>query len=74
MLIETWIAVMMIVFVFIGAFVSIIGWISADRRNEEQHKSIICLTKENKHLIEENEQLKSKLSLIRLRIDMEEKK
>ena len=74
MLIETWIAVMMIVFVFIGALIGVVGWLLADRRNEEQSKFIMCLTKENKYLVEENEQLKSKLSLIRLRIDMEEKK
>lgn len=70
MFIETWVAVMMIVFVFIGAIISVIGWMLSDRQCEKQQKLIKTLAEENKDLVEENEKLKSKLSLIKLRIEL----
>ena len=68
---ETWVAVMMIVFVFIGAIISVLGWMASDRQCEKQQKLIKTLAEENKDLVEENEKLKSKLSLIKLRIELE---
>ena len=50
MLIETWVAVMIIVCVFIGAIVSNFGWIIEGIKYEQE-------VKENKKLIKENERL-----------------
>ena len=73
MFIETWIAAMLIAFVFVGALISTIGWMLADRRNEEERKLNKEIVRLNSKLASENEQLRAKLSLIKLRIDMEEK-
>lgn len=50
MLIETWIAVMITVCIFISNFISIIGWITDGQRLEQE-------VKENKNLMAENERL-----------------
>ena len=73
MFIETWIAAMLIAFVFVGALISTIGWMLTDRRNEEERKLNKEIVRLNSKLASENEQLRAKLSLIKLRIDMEEK-
>ena len=74
MVIETWIAIVIIVFVFAIGLISLIGWMAADERNEKERAISKELEDENEKLKVENAQLKAKLSFIKLRIDMEEKK
>lgn len=67
MLIESWIAALIIVFIFIVGIIALLGWMIADQRLEE-------MTKENKALIEENTKLKDKLNFTRLYYELEETK
>lgn len=67
MLIESWIAALLFVLIAGLGGIALLGWISASQRLDEE---II----ENKALVEENAKLKSKLSIARLYINLEEKK
>ena len=64
MLIETWVAVLIIIFIFILGMGSLIGWILVDQRLEST-------TEENKTLLKENTQLKSKMDFMRLYYESE---
>lgn len=67
MLIETWVAALLLVGICIFGGIGLIGWMIADQRLENA-------IEKNKELLKENGQLKNKINLIRLRIEMEEKK
>lgn len=67
MLIQTWVVTLFIVLILGLVAIGFRGWMAADKRIEN-------LTKENQELLKENVKLKSKLSLARLYIDLEEKK
>lgn len=67
MLIQTWVVTLFIVLILGLVAIGFRGWMAADQRIEN-------LTKENQELLKENVKLKSKLSLARLYIDLEEKK
>lgn len=67
MLIESWIAALLFVLIAVLGGIAMLGWIAASQRLNEE---II----ENKALVEENAKLKSKLSIARLYINLEEKK
>lgn len=54
MLIETWVAAVIILFLFISSFISNIGWIFTSDGLKEANK-------ENKKLVKENEKLKALL-------------
>lgn len=54
MLIETWVAAVIILFLFISSFISNIGWIFTSDDLKEANK-------ENKKLVKENEQLRALL-------------
>ena len=69
MLIETWILVLLIAYAFVVSFVSLFGWMKADRllkyerdTNNELHEEIIYLT-------DENARLNSKISIAQLYIE-----
>lgn len=69
MLIETWILVLLIAYAFVVSFVSLFGWMKADRTlayqqeiNEELHEEIVYLT-------DENARLNSKISIAQLYIE-----
>ena len=74
MIIETWIAVMIIVFVFATAFISLLGWMAADKKLKNERLWLRELAEENARLSVENAQIKAKLSFLRLHIEMESKK
>lgn len=74
MLIENWIAVMIIVFFFLGFMVLAIGGILNDQRLEDERKKIDVLQEENKALREEVVRLNSKISFAKLYVDMEGRK
>ena len=65
MLIETWVAVLFVILLFIIEIISLLGWVLTDQNLKE-------VTKENRTLRKENAQLKSKLRLIRLYITLKE--
>ena len=65
MLIETWVAVLIIIFIFILGIVSLIGWILADQRLENATEEIRALQKKNVLL-------NGKLRTIRLYINLKE--
>lgn len=67
MIIETWVAALFMILIFIIGIVAILGWMISDQRNEDAMKEI-------KALREENAKLKSKIGLARLYIDLEGKK
>ena len=67
MIIETWIAALFMGLIAVGGVIALFGWMIADQRNED-------LTKENKALLKENTQLKSKINFACLYIEMEKKK
>lgn len=74
MLIETWIAIVIIVFFFIGFMVLAISGILNDQRLEDERKKIDELQEENKALRKEVARLNSKISLAKLYVDMGGKK
>ena len=67
MIIETWVAALFMVLLGIIGLVALLGWMIADQRNEK-------LVEENKALLKENTQLKSKMNFARLYIEMEKDK
>jgi uncharacterized protein YneF (UPF0154 family) len=67
MLIETWVAALFMVLLFLIGIGALLGWMMADQRYEEAMK-------ENKALHKENTNLKSKLDFTRLYIELEERK
>ena len=74
MLIETWIAVLMIVFFFIGFMVLAIAGMIQDQRLEDERKKNDELQEENKALRKEVARLNSKINLARLYVEMEGRK
>lgn len=74
MLIETWIAIVIIVFFFIGFMVLAISGILNDQRLEDERKKIDELQEENKALRKEVARLNNKISLAKLYVDMGGKK
>ena len=73
MLIKTWIAVMIIVFIFVIAFISLFAWITADERLGKERALNKELSDENLRLSVENAQMKAKISFLRLHIESEKK-
>lgn len=73
MLIESWIAVMIIVFIFITAFISIFGWMAADQRLDKERALNKELSDENLRLSVENAQMRAKINFLRLHIESEKK-
>lgn len=78
MLIENWIAVLIIVFFFIGFMALAISGILNDQRLEDERKKNNELLKENIELLKENIELhkevmrlNSKINLARLYVEME---
>lgn len=74
MLIENWIAVIIVVFFFIGFMVLAISGILNDQRLEDERKKNDELQEENKALKEEVVRLNSKISFAKLYMEMEGKK
>ena len=67
MIIETWVAALLLVGICIFGGIGLLGWMIADQRLEK-------MTEENKVLVEENAKLKSKINFARLYINLEDKK
>lgn len=40
MIIETWVLILFVVFIFVGAIICALGWMAADRKLEECHKEM----------------------------------
>ena len=74
MIIETWIAIMIIVFVFVTAFISLLGWMASDQKIKNERRCNRELAEENARLSVENAQMKAKISFLKLHIEMESKK
>ena len=74
MIIETWVATLLLVGICILGGIGLLGWIVEGQRHDETRKESQALVEENRALVEENAKLKSKLSLVRLYINLEEKK
>lgn len=74
MLIENWIAVIIVVFFFIGFTVLAISGILNDQRLEDERKKNDELQEEIKTLKEEVVRLNSKISFAKLYMEMEGKK
>ena len=67
MIIETWIAALFMVLIAIVGVIALVGWMIVGQRLEKA-------TEENKALLKENTQLKSKMNFIRLYIETKEDK
>lgn len=74
MLIENWIAVIIVVFFFIGFMVLAISGMLNDQRLEDERKKNDELREENKALRKEIARLNGKINLARLYVEMEGKK
>lgn len=74
MLIENWIAVIIVVFFFIGFMVLAISGILNDQRLEDERMKNDELQEENKALRKEVARLQSKINLAKLYVEMEGKK
>ena len=74
MLIETWIAIVIIVFFFISFMVLTIAGILNDQRLEDERKLNNELLKDNIELQKEILRLKSKINLAKLYVEMEGRK
>ncbi len=68
MIIEHLIGVIILFFIFIGAIVSIFGWIAADERNDKERKYNMYLAKENSRLSNENANLKTTIELFKQKV------
>ena len=67
MIIESWIAALFFVLIAVIGGIGLVGWFTADQRLEK-------MAEENKALIKENTQLRSKINFARLYIEMEKDK
>ena len=74
MLIENWIAVIIVVFFFIGFMALALSGILNDQRLEDERKKNDELQEENKALKEEVVRLNSKIGFAKLYMEMEGKK
>ena len=74
MLIETWIAVLIVFFLFISNLVLVASGIANDQRLEDERKENNELIKENIELRKEVMRLNSKINLAKLYIEKEVKK
>ena len=66
MIIETWVAALLLAMICILGGIGLLGWIVESQRLEECRK-------ENQALVKENSQLKSKINFVRLYYKLEEK-
>jgi hypothetical protein len=67
MIIETWVAALLLVGICILGGIGLLGWIVTSQNLKDEVEL-------NKALIKENAQLKSKINFARLYIELEEKK
>ena len=74
MIIETWIAVLCILFIFIGSMIALAGWMSASNQYEKEREFNRELEEKNEKLLAECIRLKSVVSFYKLQKDMEEDK
>lgn len=74
MIIETWIAVLCILFIFIASMIALIGWTSASNQYEKERELNRELEEKNEKLFAECVRLKSVVSFYQLQKDMKEKK
>lgn len=70
MLIETWVAMVIMFGLCIGGSICSIGWIYESRKLEDERKINHALAEDNKNLASENARLKSKMSIFKLYKDM----
>ena len=74
MLIENWIAVIIVIFIFLVACISLTSGIMQDQRLEDERKKNDELQEENKELRKEVARLQGRINLARLYVEMGGKK
>ena len=74
MIIETWIAVLCILFIFISGMIGLLGWTSASNQYEKERDLNRELEEKNEKLLAECIRLKAVVSFYKLQKDMEDDK
>ena len=74
MIIETWVLVLIVLFIFAMAFICAINGMIIDQRLEKERELNRRLSEEKEHLAVENSKMRFQLNLIREKIEMEMKK
>lgn len=74
MIIETWIAVLCILFIFISDMIALVGWMSASNQYEKERDLNRELEEKNEKLLAKCIKLESVVSFYELQRDMEEEK
>lgn len=69
MLIETWIFVVLVIYIFASGLMSLLGWMRADKMLELERDINNELKDEITYLTEENARLNSKISIAKLYIE-----
>lgn len=74
MLIETWVAIMILAFMGVIGIICALGWVTTEQLLEKERERNEILQEQKEHLAVENSKMRFQLNLIREKIEMEMKK
>jgi len=63
MIIETWIAILIVVLIAIFGAIGTLGWMASSSKNEKLHEKLIEVYKENIEVYKENAELKNYIAV-----------